>query len=60
MKVWTVKFRGYNTPDYYEVVSARDEKEAYENAQRLTVKKSDWDEIEWIAEDLTWMEWLYS
>lgn len=59
MKVWTVKFKGYNMPDYYEVVSGRDEEEAYENAQRLTIKKDDRDEIEWIEEDSTWKEWIY-
>ncbi|GJM84115.1 hypothetical protein HMSSN139_66110 [Paenibacillus sp. HMSSN-139] len=53
MKVWTVKFKSYNREDYYETVSGKDEKEALENAKRLTVKKDDRDEIEWITEDNT-------
>lgn len=56
MKVWTVKFKGYNTPDYYETVSGRDEEEAYQNAQRLTIKKDDRDTVVSIEEDPTWRE----
>ncbi|MCM3703812.1 hypothetical protein [Paenibacillus macerans] len=53
MKVWTVKFNSYNREDYYETVSGKDEKEAFKNAQRLTVKRDDRDKVEWIKEDPT-------
>lgn len=53
MKVWTVKFKSYNREDYCETVSAKDEKQAYKDAQKMTVKHDDRDTIEWIKEDRT-------
>jgi hypothetical protein len=52
MKAWTVKFKSVNQDDYCETVSGRDEKEAFKNAQRMTIKRDDRDKVEWIKEDL--------
>lgn len=53
MKTWTVKFKSVNKSDYCETVSGKDEKEAFKNAQRMTVKNDDRDKVEWIREDRT-------
>lgn len=45
MKVYEVKFKSYNRLDYEEFVSAKNLKDAYRHAQKMTVKKDDRDII---------------
>lgn len=57
MKAWTVKFKGYNRPDYCETVSGKDEFDARKNARKATIRHDDRDLILWIKEDARISSW---
>ena len=49
MEAWNVKYKSFNREDYVEVVSGKDQKDAFKNAKKSLYRRDDRDIIQHVT-----------